>query len=1043
MPGFIHLDSQPVIRGERNGPGVLVLTPTCELALQVEAECSKYSYKGLKSVCIYGGGDRNGQVQDLKKGVDIIIATPGRLNDLQINNFVNLRNVTYLVLDEADKMLDMGFEPQIMKILLDMHPDRQTIMTSATWPYAVGRLAQTYLKEPMIVYVGTLDLVAVSTVKQNIIVTTEEEKRSHIQTFLESMSPKDKVIVFVSRKAVADQLSSDLILRHVTVESLHGNREQSDRERALENFKTGKVRILIATDLASWGLDILDITHVYNYDFPQNIEEYVHRVGRNGRAGRTGISITLLTRNDWRVAGELINILERAQESIPEDLVAMAKRYEKHPLGLLLEPSASVTTGRKTPILFLKQNQKAMGRTMGQKEPGSFTVLVSNMRVITAPTSLNCDEEYTIRLYDEREIDIARALRPRFPDVNFKVSRGSRFFGVLAKRFCFHSVELPDPCLKGAEVVVGAGGCDTEKRRRLGLSWGGWSVARLVLMATRIQVSYPTWKSRNTFPLCGVSQVLMQQITKYMITARKSALCCQGDLQEAHTIEEANEKTEFYIDVIEVPSQCSSEAFHNNCASLQSDVDIFWNVDMSTGEVDGMRLISGPDELFTGDHIPACEHPDALKVPQSQMDCNGMVQARMTLSQESELVTSSGKKQKRLERWGGKGMAKYPVATSSEAGLLTEGGSSNIEEGSTVAFYRNVHSPSLSTKVPSLPPRNGFDVHAIHKSSEQKHQLEDCNLNVDVRHLSSQPSKHHPFSRESSYNLIWFKSSCGALGKPKGRGNGSEEFQPKTLWKVEGETGKIGPAPGFHPHALAIEVISSMESLWGHVTTKPKCLEFPLSLIETPKFNQPYHQEAQHPNCQDDNDDDDDISQESRAHTQITSRKRGDQHLSESKLWSICLLSSYAVLRDSHVGVLLYPRSLNLHSNAYTLEWAPRYQNRLSFEMFKQNLFLFQVCLVIQEKYGIRLPQYDYGEGFAKGDCMDGKPYGNDGKGNPERKHTDGKAITLSLDAQGLITLLYILSINSYKISTWAKAISPRYSENIGFAMVWKAGACQ
>ncbi|KAF3812998.1 hypothetical protein GH733_019049 [Mirounga leonina] len=215
MPGFIHLNSQPVIRGKRNGPSVLVLTPTHELALQVEAECFKYSYKGLKSVCIYGGGDRNGQIEDLKKGVDIIIATPGRLNDLQMNNFVNLRNVTYLVLDEADKMLDMGFEPQIMKILLDVRPYRQTIMTSATWPYAVRRLAQTYLKESMTVYVCTLDLVAVSTVKQNIIVTTEEEKCSHIQTFLESMSPKDKVIVFVSRKAVADHLSSDLILRHV------------------------------------------------------------------------------------------------------------------------------------------------------------------------------------------------------------------------------------------------------------------------------------------------------------------------------------------------------------------------------------------------------------------------------------------------------------------------------------------------------------------------------------------------------------------------------------------------------------------------------------------------------------------------------------------------------------------------------------------------------------------------------------------------------------------------------------------------------------
>ncbi|XP_004422091.1 PREDICTED: probable ATP-dependent RNA helicase DDX43 [Ceratotherium simum simum] len=346
MPGFIHLDSQPVAREKRNGPGMLVLTPTRELALQVEAECSKYSYKGLKSVCVYGGGDRNGQIKDLTKGVDIIIATPGRLNDLQMNNFVNLKSVTYLVLDEADKMLDMGFEPQIMKILLDVRPDRQTIMTSATWPYSVRRLAQSYLKEPMIVYVGTLDLVAVSTVKQNIIVTTEEEKRSHIQTFLESMSPKDKVIVFVSRKAVADHLSSDLILQHISVESLHGNREQSDRERALENFKTGKVRILIATDLASRGLDVHDVTHVYNYDFPRNIEEYVHRVGRTGRAGRTGVSITLITRNDWRIANELINILERANQSIPEDLVSMAERYKANKLKKEMEKKMGRPQGK-------------------------------------------------------------------------------------------------------------------------------------------------------------------------------------------------------------------------------------------------------------------------------------------------------------------------------------------------------------------------------------------------------------------------------------------------------------------------------------------------------------------------------------------------------------------------------------------------------------------------------------------------------------------------------------------------------------------------
>lgn len=230
MPRFIHLDVQPVIREKRNGPSMLVLTPKRELALQVEAECSKYSYEGLKSVRIYGGGDRNGQIQDLKKGVDIVIATPGRLNDLQMNNFINLKSVTYLVLDEADKMLDMGFEPQIIKILLDVRPDRQTIMTSATWPYAVRRLAQSYLKAPMIVYVGTLDLVAVSTVKtEHNCHHRRGETLSYPMFSRKHVSPGQSHNVCQPKsQAIANHLSSDLILRHVSVKSLHGNREQCD-----------------------------------------------------------------------------------------------------------------------------------------------------------------------------------------------------------------------------------------------------------------------------------------------------------------------------------------------------------------------------------------------------------------------------------------------------------------------------------------------------------------------------------------------------------------------------------------------------------------------------------------------------------------------------------------------------------------------------------------------------------------------------------------------------------------------------------------------
>ncbi|NWT09232.1 DDX43 helicase, partial [Vireo altiloquus] len=328
MPGFIHLTSQPISKDQRGGPGMLVLAPTRELALQVEAECSKYAYKGIKSICVYGGGDRKGQIDMVTKGVDIVIATPGRLNDLQMNNFINLKSITYLA-NEADRMLDMGFEPQIMKILIDVRPDRQTVMTSATWPDGVRRLAKSYLKDPMIVYVGTLDLAAVNTVQQKVVVIPEEKKRAFMHSFIKSMKPKDKVIIFVGKKLTADDLASDFGIQGIPVQSLHGNREQCDREQALDDFKKGKVRILVATDLASRGLDVHDITHVFNFDFPRNIEEYVHRVGRTGRAGRTGEAVTLVTSNDWRFASELIDILERANQVVPDELIAMAERYKQ------------------------------------------------------------------------------------------------------------------------------------------------------------------------------------------------------------------------------------------------------------------------------------------------------------------------------------------------------------------------------------------------------------------------------------------------------------------------------------------------------------------------------------------------------------------------------------------------------------------------------------------------------------------------------------------------------------------------------------------
>ena len=192
----------------------------------------KINYKGIKSVVVYGGGDRKEQVNICTRGVEIVIATPGRLYDLIQAGIINVTSITFLVLDEADRMLDMGFEPQIMKILLDIRPDRQTVMTSATWPEGVRRLAIKYLTKPVQLYVGSLDLRAAKTVRQLCqFVQNEDEKRERLFNYIENqMSEEDKLLVFVGRKATADNLSCDLILKNVSCQSIHGDREQCDRE---------------------------------------------------------------------------------------------------------------------------------------------------------------------------------------------------------------------------------------------------------------------------------------------------------------------------------------------------------------------------------------------------------------------------------------------------------------------------------------------------------------------------------------------------------------------------------------------------------------------------------------------------------------------------------------------------------------------------------------------------------------------------------------------------------------------------------------------
>ncbi|CAH4038815.1 probable ATP-dependent RNA helicase DDX43 [Pieris brassicae] len=328
LPALIHIEGQPTPRDKRPGPTVLVLAPTRELAIQIQREVNKYHYKGINSVCIYGGVDRQEQIDNISKGVDIVIATPGRLIDLIKANYIDASYFSYIVLDEADRMLDMGFEPQIHICFLSVRPEHQCVMTSATWPSAVRQLADKYMHNPVYVNVGSLDLAAVHTVTQKVRVVTEDEKDTILLDFIRNMDPTDKVLIFCAKKSTASDVTAELACKGFYCESLHGDRDQSDREAALEDMMDGTVNILVATDVASRGIDIKDLTHVINLDFPLKIEEYVHRIGRTGRAGRTGIALSLVTKYDWGNASELIKILEEAHQEVPNELREMAARFK-------------------------------------------------------------------------------------------------------------------------------------------------------------------------------------------------------------------------------------------------------------------------------------------------------------------------------------------------------------------------------------------------------------------------------------------------------------------------------------------------------------------------------------------------------------------------------------------------------------------------------------------------------------------------------------------------------------------------------------------
>jgi ATP-dependent RNA helicase RhlE len=273
----------------------VVLVPTRELAVQVHASVEKYgAHTDIEVADIYGGVALGPQEKALRRGVQMVVATPGRLIDHMERQNVVFDDLEILILDEADRMLDMGFAPQLNRIVREIPPYRQTMLFSATMPPEVEALARKYLRKPVVIQVGRRSQ-AVNTVTHAVYPVPKSRKTSLLLHLLENEAALDSVLIFTRTKHGADKLLGELRRGGIQAETMHGDRSQSERTRALENFKSGATRVLVATDIAQRGLDIFGISHVVNYDVPTQAEDYVHRIGRTGRAAATGDAFTFMS----------------------------------------------------------------------------------------------------------------------------------------------------------------------------------------------------------------------------------------------------------------------------------------------------------------------------------------------------------------------------------------------------------------------------------------------------------------------------------------------------------------------------------------------------------------------------------------------------------------------------------------------------------------------------------------------------------------------------------------------------------------------------
>ncbi|OMD49856.1 MULTISPECIES: DEAD/DEAH box helicase [Paenibacillus] len=375
LPIIQLLSQQPSATGGRRRIRSLILTPTRELALQISENIQAYSkFTSIRSTAIVGGVSQKAQERALSQGADILIATPGRLIDLITQKHVDLQYVQILVLDEADRMLDMGFIHDVKRIIAKMPSKKQTLFFSATMPTEISNLIKTLLVNPVKIEITPVSS-TVDRIEQSIYLLENGNKQNQLNRLLQDKSIVS-ALVFTRTKRGADRVTRDLTRINITAQAIHGNKSQNDRQNALRNFKSGATRVLVATDIAARGIDIDELSHVINFNLPNIPETYVHRIGRTGRAGMSGIAISLCEAEEIPYLKDIQKLIGKTIPEVKDHAYPMSKSAQallnERPAKAPAKPAAKAKTNpaRKPKSEWFTQGNRAGSTSGGSKNSG-------------------------------------------------------------------------------------------------------------------------------------------------------------------------------------------------------------------------------------------------------------------------------------------------------------------------------------------------------------------------------------------------------------------------------------------------------------------------------------------------------------------------------------------------------------------------------------------------------------------------------------------------------------------------------------------------